>query len=105
MKVLKGYKYGKSYIPFSKYDEKLMRYSATKIMQLVGFSDSRSVPRHHLLGSVECVCAEPSDQNAAVALSALIHALAGIHSYSSALSFFVVTIRSQKRTAWQSLGT
>eukprot|EP00026_Physarum_polycephalum_P002636 Phypoly_transcript_02644.p1 GENE.Phypoly_transcript_02644~~Phypoly_transcript_02644.p1 ORF type:complete len:733 (-),score=115.46 Phypoly_transcript_02644:534-2660(-) len=74
--VLKGYKYGKSYIPFSKYDEKLMRYSASKCMQLIGFTDSHSVPRHHLLGSVECVCAEPGEMNASIALSALIHALA-----------------------------
>lgn len=74
---MKAYKYGKSLIPFPKYDEKLMKYSATKCMQLIGFTDSASVPRHHLLSSIECVCAEPAEANAAVALSSLIHALAG----------------------------
>ncbi len=74
---MKAYKYGKSLIPFPKYDEKLMKYSATKCMQLIGFTDNKSVPRHHFMGNVECVCAEPSDPHAAVALSALIHALAG----------------------------
>ena len=54
-----------------------MKYSAAKGMQLIGFADVRSVPHYHLLVSVECVCAEPSNGNAATALSALIHALAG----------------------------
>ena len=92
--MLKGYKYGKSYIPFSKYDEKLMRYSASKCMQLIGFTDSRAVPRHHLLASVECICAEPSEANAAVALSALIHALAGIPPSSFLPFCFCLTIVS-----------
>ena len=74
---MKAYKYGKSFIPFPKYDEKLMKYSAPKCMQLIGFTNNKSVSRHHFMGNVECICVEPSDPHAAVALSSLIHALAG----------------------------
>lgn len=73
---MKGYKYGKSLIPFPKYDEKIMAYAADKCLQLIGFTDSSSIPRHHFMGITECISADPADPHAARALSAFIHALA-----------------------------
>lgn len=73
---VKGYKYGKTLVPFSKIDESALKYSADACMKIIGFTQSHTVPRHHFMGNVECIVPNPSDQAAGTALSALIHALA-----------------------------
>eukprot|EP01102_Stenamoeba_stenopodia_P012456 TRINITY_DN3947_c0_g2_i1.p1 TRINITY_DN3947_c0_g2~~TRINITY_DN3947_c0_g2_i1.p1 ORF type:complete len:754 (+),score=228.50 TRINITY_DN3947_c0_g2_i1:208-2469(+) len=72
---VKGYKYGRTLVPFSKIDAQVLQYKAQKCMQVIGFTKQSNVPRHHFMGNVECIVAEPGDESAAVALSALVHAL------------------------------
>jgi len=73
--ILLGYKYGRTLVPFSKIDAQVLQYKAQKCMQVIGFTKQSNVPRHHFIGNVECIIAEPKDDSAAIALSALIHAL------------------------------
>lgn len=73
---VKGYKYGKTLVPFSMVDEAVLKYEAAKCLQLIGFTSAKNVPRHQFLGNVECIVPEPGDGSAAAALSALAHALA-----------------------------
>eukprot|EP01133_Synstelium_polycarpum_P006600 gene6600-7664_t len=74
--LLKGYKYGKSLIPFSKIDEDALKYSADKCLQTLGFVDLASIPLHYNMAATEVFVSQPGDKSAKTALSALIHALA-----------------------------
>ncbi|XP_066467784.1 X-ray repair cross-complementing protein 5 isoform X2 [Tiliqua scincoides] len=75
--VVQGFRYGSDIIPFSKVDEEQMKYKTDgKCFAVLGFSRSSQVPRHHYMGNqVLKVFAAKDDEAAAVALSALIHAL------------------------------
>ncbi|KAH3742839.1 ATP-dependent DNA helicase [Pelomyxa schiedti] len=74
--VVKGYKYGKTLVPFSKIDEEALRLKPEdRRICVIGFADRESVPRFHYCSSTEILVAWPDDNNSAVALSALIHAL------------------------------
>lgn len=46
---VKGYRYGKTLVPFSMVDEAVLKYEAEKTLQLVGFTSSKNVPRKHFL--------------------------------------------------------
>uniref|UniRef100_A0A8C3TD46 X-ray repair cross-complementing protein 5 n=1 Tax=Chelydra serpentina TaxID=8475 RepID=A0A8C3TD46_CHESE len=73
--LVQGFRYGSDIVPFSKVDEEQMKYKTeAKCFSVLGFSRSSQV--HHYMGNqVLKVFAAKGDEAAAVALSALIHAL------------------------------
>ncbi|KAH0621277.1 hypothetical protein JD844_022385, partial [Phrynosoma platyrhinos] len=75
--VIQGFRYGSDIIPFSKVDEEQMKYKTDgKCFAVLGFTRSSQILRHRYMGSqVLKVFAAMDDEAAAVALSALIHAL------------------------------
>uniref|UniRef100_A0A8C3TBZ3 X-ray repair cross-complementing protein 5 n=1 Tax=Chelydra serpentina TaxID=8475 RepID=A0A8C3TBZ3_CHESE len=75
--LVQGFRYGSDIVPFSKVDEEQMKYKTeAKCFSVLGFSRSSQIQRHHYMGNqVLKVFAAKGDEAAAVALSALIHAL------------------------------
>ncbi|XP_009951473.1 PREDICTED: X-ray repair cross-complementing protein 5 [Leptosomus discolor] len=75
--TIQGFRYGSDIIPFSKEDEEQMKYKTeAKCFSVLGFSRSSQVQRHCYMGNqVLKVFAAKGDENAAVAFSALVHAL------------------------------
>ncbi|XP_077685666.1 X-ray repair cross-complementing protein 5 isoform X3 [Eretmochelys imbricata] len=75
--LVQGFCYGSDIVPFSKVDEEQMKYKTeAKCFSVLGFSRSSQIQRHHYMGNqVLKVFAAKDDEAAAVALSALIHAL------------------------------
>eukprot|EP01112_Ceratiomyxa_fruticulosa_P013430 TRINITY_DN3779_c0_g1_i1.p1 TRINITY_DN3779_c0_g1~~TRINITY_DN3779_c0_g1_i1.p1 ORF type:complete len:745 (+),score=163.09 TRINITY_DN3779_c0_g1_i1:333-2567(+) len=82
--LVKGFRYGKGVVPFTDIDEKGLKYTAEKCLKVIGFTDAKSIPRHHMLSSSEVIVPEPGEKNAAMALSALIHALSETESVAVA---------------------
>ncbi|NWH20328.1 XRCC5 protein, partial [Grus americana] len=72
-----GFRYGSDIVPFSKEDEEQMKYKTeAKCFSVLGFSRSSQIQRHYYMGNqVLKVFAAKDDENAAVAFSALVHAL------------------------------
>ncbi|NXN99642.1 XRCC5 protein, partial [Rhinopomastus cyanomelas] len=75
--TIQGFRYGSDIIPFSKEDEEQMKYKTeSKCFSVLGFSRSSQIQRHYYMGNqVLKVFAAKDDENAAVAFSALVHAL------------------------------
>ncbi|XP_008937038.1 PREDICTED: X-ray repair cross-complementing protein 5 [Merops nubicus] len=75
--TIQGFRYGSDIIPFSKEDEEQMKYKTeAKCFSVLGFTRSSQIQRHYYMGNqVLKVFAAKDDENAAVAFSALIHAL------------------------------
>ncbi|XP_067426154.1 X-ray repair cross-complementing protein 5 [Emydura macquarii macquarii] len=75
--LVQGFRYGSDIVPFSKVDEEQMKYKTeAKCFSVLGFSRSSQIQRHHYMGNqILKVFAAKGDEAAAVALSALIHAL------------------------------
>ncbi|KAM6132003.1 X-ray repair cross-complementing protein 5 isoform 2-T2 [Phoenicopterus ruber ruber] len=75
--TIQGFRYGSDIVPFSKEDEEQMRYKTeAKCFSVLGFSRSSQIQRHYYMGNhVLKVFAAKDDENAAVAFSALVHAL------------------------------
>ncbi|XP_077176713.1 X-ray repair cross-complementing protein 5 [Paroedura picta] len=75
--IIQGFRYGSDIIPFSKVDEEQMKYKTDgKCFAVLGFTRSSQILRHQYMGNqVVKVFAAKDDEAAAVALSALIHAL------------------------------
>ncbi|NXD78708.1 XRCC5 protein, partial [Halcyon senegalensis] len=75
--TIQGFRYGSDIVPFSKEDEEQMKYKTeAKCFSVLGFSRSSQIQRHYYMGNqVLKVFAAKDDENAAVAFSALIHAL------------------------------
>ncbi|XP_051479834.1 X-ray repair cross-complementing protein 5 isoform X1 [Apus apus] len=75
--TLQGFRYGSDIVPFSKEDEEQMKYKTeAKCFSVLGFSRSSQIQRHYYMGNqVLKVFAAKDDENAAVAFSALVHAL------------------------------
>ncbi|XP_037705436.1 X-ray repair cross-complementing protein 5 isoform X3 [Choloepus didactylus] len=75
--TIQGFRYGSDIVPFSKVDEEQMKYkSEGKCFSVLGFCRSSQVQRKFFMGNqVLKVFAAKDDEAAAVALSALIHAL------------------------------
>ncbi|KFZ51095.1 X-ray repair cross-complementing protein 5, partial [Antrostomus carolinensis] len=71
------FRYGSDIVPFSKEDEEQMKYKTeAKCFSVLGFSRSSQIQRHYYMGNqVLKVFAAKDDENAAVAFSALVHAL------------------------------
>ncbi|NXJ73914.1 XRCC5 protein, partial [Trogon melanurus] len=75
--TIQGFRYGSDIVPFSKEDEEHMRYKTeAKCFSVLGFSRSSQIQRQYYMGNqVLKVFAAKDDENAAVAFSALVHAL------------------------------
>ncbi|KGL95186.1 X-ray repair cross-complementing protein 5, partial [Charadrius vociferus] len=75
--TIQGFRYGSDIVPFSKEDEEQMKYKTeAKCFSVLGFSRSFQIQRHYYMGNqVLKVFAAKDDENAAVAFSALVHAL------------------------------
>ncbi|NXV98777.1 XRCC5 protein, partial [Fregetta grallaria] len=75
--IIQGFRYGSDIVPFSKEDEEQMKYKTeAKCFSVLGFSRSSQIQRHYYMGNqVLKVFAAKDDENAAVAFSALVHAL------------------------------
>ncbi|NXI73703.1 XRCC5 protein, partial [Anseranas semipalmata] len=75
--TIQGFRYGSDIVPFSKEDEEQMKYKTeAKCFSVLGFSRSSQIQRHCYMGNqVLKVFAAKDDENAAVAFSALVHAL------------------------------
>ncbi|NXK20188.1 XRCC5 protein, partial [Arenaria interpres] len=75
--TIQGFRYGSDIVPFSKEDEEQMKYKTeAKCFSVLGFTRSCQIQRHYYMGNqVLKVFAAKDDENAAVAFSALVHAL------------------------------
>ncbi|XP_010213604.1 PREDICTED: X-ray repair cross-complementing protein 5 [Tinamus guttatus] len=75
--TIQGFRYGSDIVPFSKIDEDQMKYKTeAKCFSVLGFTRSSQVQRQYYMGNqVLKVFAAKDDEVAAVAFSALIHAL------------------------------
>ncbi|MCJ8732790.1 hypothetical protein PDJAM_G00215350 [Pangasius djambal] len=75
--VIQGFRYGSDIVPFSKVDQEQMKYKSDgKSFAVLGFTKQELIYRHHFMGQqIVKVFAAKDDEHAAVALSALIHAL------------------------------
>uniref|UniRef100_A0A663DV86 X-ray repair cross-complementing protein 5 n=1 Tax=Aquila chrysaetos chrysaetos TaxID=223781 RepID=A0A663DV86_AQUCH len=75
--TIQGFRYGSDIVPFSKEDEEQMKYKTEgKCFSVLGFSRSSQIQQHYYMGNqVLKVFASKDDENAAVAFSALVHAL------------------------------
>jgi ATP-dependent DNA helicase 2 subunit 2 len=73
---IKGYRYGRTLVPFSKIDEEALKYPTEPCLKLIGFCPISTVPRYHFMADTEAIVALPTDNCAATALSAIIHAMA-----------------------------
>jgi len=41
---VKAYRYGKTFVPFAKEDESVLKYQADACMKLIGFTNANNVP-------------------------------------------------------------
>nr|DBA19610.1 TPA: hypothetical protein GDO54_015413 [Pyxicephalus adspersus] len=75
--IIQGFRYGSDIIPFSKVDQDQMKYkTVSKCFSVLGFTKSSHIERTHFMGNqVLKIFAPHDDDDAAVALSSLIHAL------------------------------
>eukprot|EP01094_Clydonella_sp_ATCC50884_P012155 TRINITY_DN2207_c0_g1_i1.p1 TRINITY_DN2207_c0_g1~~TRINITY_DN2207_c0_g1_i1.p1 ORF type:complete len:785 (-),score=247.92 TRINITY_DN2207_c0_g1_i1:306-2513(-) len=73
---VKGFKYGKTLVPFTGDDEEATKYRCERDLTAIGFTKASSIRRHHFLSNSQVCVPRPLDDKAGVALSALIHALA-----------------------------
>ncbi|KFP03339.1 X-ray repair cross-complementing protein 5, partial [Calypte anna] len=75
--IIQGFRYGSDIVPFSKEDEEQMKYKTeAKCFSVLGFSKSSQIQRQYYMGNQALkVFAAKGDENAAVAFSALVHAL------------------------------
>ncbi|PRP79754.1 hypothetical protein PROFUN_12616 [Planoprotostelium fungivorum] len=94
---IKGYKYGKTLVPFAKVDESTMKYEADSCLKVIGFTSSKNVPRYHFISTAEQMIANPEDPVAQKALSAIIHAL--VETDSVAIVRYVKRARSAPHLA------
>eukprot|EP01105_Mastigella_eilhardi_P010054 TRINITY_DN2353_c0_g1_i3.p1 TRINITY_DN2353_c0_g1~~TRINITY_DN2353_c0_g1_i3.p1 ORF type:complete len:753 (-),score=192.03 TRINITY_DN2353_c0_g1_i3:99-2321(-) len=74
--AIKGYKYGKTLVPFSKVDEAALKLSTERCMRMIGFTEASSVQRYHYMGPTEMMVGWPGDTHALTAFSALVRAMA-----------------------------
>src|SRR5690349_20507358 len=80
---LSAYKYGKDLVPFPVPDKKdkkddkeaMLKLHTEKSLKVLGFCRKDKIPRHEYMSVVDVIVAEPGNEPAAKALSALIHGL------------------------------
>ena len=81
--MVKGFKYGRDKVPFSKVDEEVLKYTASKCLTLLCFVPRDAIPRHVYTEGVDWLCppGKPGEERAekdiraAKALNALAHAM------------------------------
>eukprot|EP00794_Sanderia_malayensis_P018032 gene18032-19838_t len=74
--ITKAYRYGKTLVPYSKIDEQSIKPQTERCMKILGFTDRANIDPSHRQGeSVYMIVPQPGDKDAAIALSALAHAL------------------------------
>ena len=73
--ICKGFRYGKSIVPFSAIDEDALKYKAPKALKALGFTSAKHIERHHYMKNITCFAPMPNSPESATALHALIHAL------------------------------
>ena len=81
--MVKGFKYGRDKVPFSKVDEEVLKYTASKCLTLLCFVPQDEIPRHVYTEGVDWLCPPgkageeraEKDIRAARALNALAHAM------------------------------
>jgi ATP-dependent DNA helicase 2 subunit 2 len=76
----KGYRYGKTLVPFDRIDLQNLKFTSSACLQLLGFCSKDSVPRQHFMGPVDAVVPLPADDTASEAMSALVQALENSNS-------------------------
>ena len=52
---VKGYKYGRDRVPFSKVDEAVLKYEAEKCLKVMGFVPQTEIPRHVFTEGTDCI--------------------------------------------------
>jgi ATP-dependent DNA helicase 2 subunit 2 len=72
---VKAYKYGKTFIPFSSIDEKLLEYEAQPCFKLIAFIEHDKIPRHHYMSTVDIVYPEKGNAGATKGFTSLVMAL------------------------------
>lgn len=75
----KGYYYGKQLVVFSAEDIASTKFQSLKCLKVIGFTERAIIPREHFMGAVDCIAAQPDNEAAGAALSALIRALHDTH--------------------------
>ena len=69
-------RYGAEYVPLPSADLAAMRLqNQSKCLKVIGFFDKNLFGVHRLISGADCIAAEPGNIHAAIALSALIHAM------------------------------
>lgn len=74
--LVRAYRYGKHYIPFTDADEAACSISTFKVMEIISFTPSLNVPRHYFMSNVQAVVPDPSSKIANQKLGALAAAMA-----------------------------
>jgi ATP-dependent DNA helicase 2 subunit 2 len=46
---VKGYRYGKTLVPFAQTDESLLKYTSTSCLKVIGFTSSKNVPSNNYI--------------------------------------------------------
>ncbi|KAL4218077.1 X-ray repair cross-complementing protein 5 [Mactra antiquata] len=83
--TVEGHRYGNTLVPMTDDDKLNMKYKAEKCFKVLGFTKAENVKRHEMMGDgTMMVVAEKGDEAAAVALSAIIHALHETEMYAIA---------------------
>ena len=49
---VRAYKYGQTLVPFGEHDAGVLKYKCPKSLQVIGFTEAKSVPRHHSMANV-----------------------------------------------------
>ncbi|TGZ82213.1 ATP-dependent DNA helicase II subunit 2 [Ascodesmis nigricans] len=78
----KGYKYGRTIVPISKIDENVTVYETKPGMEIVGFTEARKYKRFFHMSNTNVIVPQKLNDQAAIALSSLIHTLAEYESYA-----------------------
>lgn len=74
--VAQAYRYGKTIVPMTSEDQKSMKLQTTKGCMVLGFTSRQNVLRHFFTrDTCHIFTSQPEDEHAAIALSALCHAL------------------------------
>eukprot|EP00455_Lapot_gusevi_P048048 TRINITY_DN6592_c0_g2_i3.p1 TRINITY_DN6592_c0_g2~~TRINITY_DN6592_c0_g2_i3.p1 ORF type:complete len:729 (-),score=150.15 TRINITY_DN6592_c0_g2_i3:21-2207(-) len=71
---IRAYDYGKEKIPLAEYDLLEIKKSNETCCKVLGFVKASEIPRHFCMGGTEIIVAEPGNNQAAIALSSLVHA-------------------------------
>ncbi|KAK3692529.1 SPOC like C-terminal domain-containing protein [Podospora appendiculata] len=82
--LAKGYQYGRTVVPFSESDFSVTKLETKKDFTILGFVPSSSCEPFLNMGETGIVVAQKQNEEAELALSALIHALHEVESYAVA---------------------